>query len=245
MAQIGYGYGSEYQLLRFLGHHRDLLESEISKVLQESGVYHWLDFNFADPMKCISGDQELSGLSFLEELYPNEYPDLIAEYMSYSINRIDSWQSWDAVFILNGTLYLVEAKAHTSEMRSSNEKAGGQSRDEILRYFKEQLPSLPISEEWLKDYYQLANRLATTALLNKHGVNTKTLYLYFTNGFRKRELKKIEGKTTITEVYNYNASIEDYSEAIRIEHQALGINDIDLSSLLAGPVFIEAEPLGK
>ena len=33
MAQIGYGYGSEFQLLRFLGHHRNLLEEAIRKAI--------------------------------------------------------------------------------------------------------------------------------------------------------------------------------------------------------------------
>ena len=32
MAQIGYGYGSEFHLMRFLGHHRNLLENEILTV---------------------------------------------------------------------------------------------------------------------------------------------------------------------------------------------------------------------
>lgn len=32
MAEMALGYGSEYQLLRFLGHHRNLLNNEISKI---------------------------------------------------------------------------------------------------------------------------------------------------------------------------------------------------------------------
>lgn len=43
MAQIGYGYGSEFQLLRFLGHHRNLLEEAIRKVIGDSdGSFYWL-----------------------------------------------------------------------------------------------------------------------------------------------------------------------------------------------------------
>ena len=33
MAEMALGYGSEYQLLRFLGHHRIELDKEIKKVL--------------------------------------------------------------------------------------------------------------------------------------------------------------------------------------------------------------------
>lgn len=43
MAQIGYGYGSEIQLLRFLGHHRNVLEEAIRKVIGDSdGSFYWL-----------------------------------------------------------------------------------------------------------------------------------------------------------------------------------------------------------
>mgnify|MGYP003304847230 CR=1 FL=1 len=43
MAQIGYGYGSEFQLLRFLGHHRNVLEEAIRKVIGDSdGSFYWL-----------------------------------------------------------------------------------------------------------------------------------------------------------------------------------------------------------
>ena len=61
MAQIGYGYGSEYQLLRFLGHHRRELEQIISKQIGE-GTFEWEDFDYADPKTVISGDKELMGL---------------------------------------------------------------------------------------------------------------------------------------------------------------------------------------
>ena len=47
MAQIGYGYGSEFHLMRFLGHHRDLLELRISQQIEEEGIFKWLDFEFA------------------------------------------------------------------------------------------------------------------------------------------------------------------------------------------------------
>ena len=37
MAQIGFGYGSEYQLLRYLGHHRQELE-EIISIVEENQI---------------------------------------------------------------------------------------------------------------------------------------------------------------------------------------------------------------
>lgn len=68
MAQIGYGYGSEFHLLRFLGHHRNELESVIVKAAKsKSKDFFWLDFDYADRNKVISGDAEMVGLSFLKE----------------------------------------------------------------------------------------------------------------------------------------------------------------------------------
>lgn len=47
MAQIGFGYGSEYQLLRYLGHHRQELEEIISKQIGE-GKFEWEDFKYSE-----------------------------------------------------------------------------------------------------------------------------------------------------------------------------------------------------
>lgn len=245
MAQIGYGYGSEFHLMRFLGHHRDLLELRISQQIEEEGIFKWLDFEFAkDPMSSISGDKELSGLSFLNKIgaSDSQIQSVVSEYRSYSINKIDSWQNWDAIFTLNDTLYLVEAKAHVSEISSDKKEHGGSSKDEILRFFTEQLGentpyNFPVTHEWLRNYYQLANRMATAALLNKHGIKTKILYIYFTNGYDKR----IVDANRIVRIYEDNASKSDYEKAIEKEETALGIHQNDkLTQLLAPHVFINA-----
>ena len=244
MAQIGYGYGSEFQLLRFLGHHRIELERILSSII-EPGDYNWLDFDYADPKNVISGDKEKVGLSFLNNLFPDQYPNVKKEYETYKINRRDTWQNWDAVFTHNGILYLVEAKAHTSELSSGKEGHGNKSKDEILRFFKEQLPDLPVSDIWLKEYYQMANRLATAALLNKNGINTKVLYIYFVNGYRKRQVEIVSGKEKIYETVNLNASKEQFEKTIKDEMIALGISKDQVASILAPPVFIDAEPVRK
>ena len=202
MAQIGYGYGSEYQLLRFLGHHRRKLEELISEQIGK-GTFEWEDFEFANPKNVISEDKELTGLDFLKVLYPTQYEKVEAEYKTY-IKKKD-WQNWDAVFTHNGILYLVEAKAHISELSSGKEEHGDSSKELILDYFKAQLPNLPVSRVWLQEYYQLANRLATSALLNKHGIKTKILYIYFVDGYRKRVLEKKGRAEILYETVNLNA----------------------------------------
>ena len=37
MAEMGLGYGSEYQLMRFLGHHRDDLDKMIQNAIGQTG----------------------------------------------------------------------------------------------------------------------------------------------------------------------------------------------------------------
>ena len=239
MAQIGHGYGSEYQLLRFLGHHRKEFEDIISKVIGQ-GEFHWEDFEYADPSKVISGDKELSGLSFLEKIFPIQYPAIKKEYDNY-ITKSD-WQSWDAVFRHNDILYLVEAKAHKEELSSGKKEHCGTSKEKILSFFKEQLPKLPVSEKWLEKYYQLANRLATAALLNKHVIKTKVLYIYFVNGYRKRIVEKEDRNGKVVETYNLNAKQEEFEEAIKVELKELGIERDSVSSILCPPIFVNAEP---
>lgn len=245
MAQIGYGYGSEFHLMRFLGHHRHLLERRISQQIKEVGIFNWLDFEFEkNPLSNICGDKELKGLSFLHTIGASysQFQSIISEYHSYSINKINSWQNWDAIFTLNDTLYLVEAKAHVSEISSGKKEHGDRSKDEIMRFFTEQLGentqyNFRVTREWLRDYYQLANRMATAALLNKHGIKTKVLYIYFTNGYDKRIVD--EGK--VVRIYEDNASESDYEKAIEKEEKGLGIYQNDkLKQLLTPPVFINA-----
>ena len=243
MAQIGYGYGSEYQLLRFLGHHRQQFENIISEVIGQ-GKFVWEDFEYANPKQVISGDKELMGLGFIEKLFPEQYPSIRKAYEEYKINRRDSWQSWDAIFTHNGMLYLVEAKAHVDELSSGKEEHGDSSKEEIIRYFKEQLPDLPVSRVWLREYYQLANRLATASFLNNHGVKTKVIYIYFINGYRKRVVEKVNGREEkLFETVNKNTSKEQFETAIEKEMNTLGIDHASVSSLLASPVFVNAEPI--
>lgn len=234
MAQIGYGYGSEFQLLRFLGHHRHLIDDEILFQLHESGQINWLDFGFADRDKVVSGDDEIKGLSFLK--YNNLVDDLVYEsimrdYRSYGINKIESWQNWDAVFVLNDVVYLVEAKAYVAELSSGNQEHGGKSATQILQYMKDQLPSFPVDKVWLKDYYQFGNRLATTALLNRHGVKCRTLCIFFCNGYLDKERAICK-----------DATKEEFLKAIEKEKEVLKIYDANLTNLVAPYIFIDANP---
>ena len=226
MAQIGYGYGSEFQLLRFLGHHRNVLEETIRKTI---GIYHgnfyWFDFDFADREKTISGDNEMCGLSFLEKLVPN-ISSVCQEIKTYPWN-FDKWQYWDAVFILDNVLYFVEAKAHKDELKSGNKVHGGTHSKEILAFMKSQFNCA--NENWLRDYYQFANRLSTISFLNSKDVICKLVNLYFVDGYYDRERG-----------INKDTKEDSFRNEIKQELKTLGIGEEQNKYVI--DVFIDANP---
>lgn len=247
MAQIGYGYGSEFQLLRFLGRHRHKLDNAILSQLNEAGNIDWLDFNMGDRMHTITGDEEIKGLSFLYDknvvniLGKSKVDDIMKKYRDYNINNIDNWQNWDSVFILNDTIYLVEAKANIKEF-GDNKIHGGQSQNGIIRFMKEQLPDIAISEKtWLGKYYQFANRLATTAFLVNNGVKAKFIYLLFGNGYAKRKVNK-NGKITKV-IKTLDATESDFIDELNKEVETLGIDDApsEIKNIFSGYVYIDAK----
>lgn len=233
MAELGYGYGSEFQLLRFLGHHREELDKTIKEQIGVNGDIHWLDFGYTK--QSISGDLEYKGLGFLTKIpfvSKEQISSIINEYHTYKINKIDYWQSWDAIFYIEECIYLVEAKAHVEELKTPVKKER-KSEGEILRFMKEQLPNLPVCDVWMKEYYQLANRLATTALIRKHGVKAKTMCLFFENGYTDKYFKRGDKNNTK----------EEFECAIQEEMGALGIEANNVQDLLTKHIFINASPL--
>jgi hypothetical protein len=176
MAEMGVGYGSEWHLLRWLGRHRDRLNA---KVMAETGAtsVRWLDFHFNAKKAQLEGERE--GLDFL----PKESPAR-REWSQYW-PQTGTQQNWDAVGIatIKGVdeWLLVEAKAHTGELRSDcgADERGGLSKirnalDELKLVF-----GAPAGSDWLKGYYQLANRLAVLNFLNGRKVPARLILLYF------------------------------------------------------------------
>lgn len=234
MAQIGYGYGSEWQLLRFLGHHRELFEREIREQLKlnSKSSFKWLDFEFDNNEKFISGDKEITGLNFLKHEM-NLPADMSFEEYPTGWQRS---QSWDAVVKIDGIIYLVEAKAHIGEI-SDKKQHGGSSQEQILAFMNKQLKAFGCmadikKDTWLGEYYQMANRLAVAAYLCNKGIPTKVLYVYFENGYNN-PFDKSDNK---------DASRELFESVIKKEKETLGItNDNKVNKLLC-EVFINATP---
>ena len=227
MAQIGYGYGSEFQLLRFLGHHRNLLESTLEDALGVyDGEFYWFDFDFADRKKCVSGDSEMCGLSFLSDKIP-EISTICNELKTLQWS-FDRWQYWDAVFLLGNVVYFVEAKAYKDEMKSGNKINGGYHSEEILGFMKSQFECA--TKTWLEDYYQFANRLSTVSYLNSKGVSCKLVNIFFVDGYYDRERG-----------INKDTSMEAFQEEISAELKTLGLDEQTKKKFVID-VFIDANP---
>lgn len=228
MAQIGHGYGSEYQLLRFLGHHRNLLESSIRKEenISPKKPFNWLDFRFAKSSKSISGDREITGIRFLKNIKQfNLKEEKFKEYPK----GFEARQSWDSILIVNDTLYFIEAKAHKNELKGG---CHAKNTSGILQFMKDSMLAVgfrDVSNMWLQDYYQLANRLSTIAYLQSKGIKAKVLYIYFENGYYDRN----------TDV-DLGIDEEEFKEAINIEKRTLGIQNFKGLTSLLSEVFIDA-----
>lgn len=239
MAKIGYGYGSEFQLLRFMGRHRLLLEEIIKKSINVDGTIKWLDFEFKDLDNDFVGDKELAGVDFLNQLSfvtDETIKEINREIDNYEVRPMVSRQSWDALFTIDDTLYIVEAKAHYDEMLTKDYERA--SNEKILAFMKAMLPEINVTEEWLKDYYQLANRLAFSALLSKHGVKTKTMCLFFENGYQRKaiinnELRVLTDKDT---------SRQQFEDAMEKEMKTLGITHKNIYDIMTPSVFVDANP---
>ena len=244
MAQMGLGYGSEFQLLRFMGRHRHELERIIIDALQEKQQtindknFDWLDFEYSDVNKVITGDRELCGLSFLEKKIDKGLYDKITSALQKAGSFISNWQHWDAVFVLDDCFYFVEAKAYPGELYSTNDH-GGSSKQEILNFMRENMQpyGIEVDENWLDSYYQFANRISMMAFLNQNGLNAKAIYIYFENGYNKRQFIGKEIKT----VSDKGAGKMEFDEAIQKELSYLNIEKANLSELVVH-TYINATP---
>lgn len=238
MAEMGLGYGSEYQLLRFLGHHRNELNKIIKVNTKFKGELIWLDYpkNF----KKMSLDGEYTGVNFLDD-------EIIKE--SFSPEKIKSLKhGWREFWSIKGSqpnidglilhkleneveLIIVEAKANLKEIESKTES---ETNNKIQEAFKDTQRNLNIcNNNWFGKYYQLANRLALVNFLNRD-IKSSLLYIYFLNGYEKRKLtgrniEFIESKSV--------ERISDWEKAIKEQYEELGINEI--SNQIIEKVFVD------
>lgn len=180
MGDLGYGYGSECHLLRWMGRHRHALDQAVLHALSlTSSSIDWLDFDFASGRTW--ADAELKGLEFLTGVKWAYLQAKWAEFWPLG----SGIHNWDAVGWLNidggKELLLVEAKAHTGEIHSDCQAKATASQTKIQAALDETKKALGVTNanDWTKGYYQYTNRLATLNFLNRLDIKTHLLFIYF------------------------------------------------------------------
>jgi hypothetical protein len=176
MAEMGAGYGSESHLLRYLGRHRGRLNREVLRATEGDNI-EWLDSRFDGSRKW--GDGERKGLDFLP-------PDSTAQSAwKAAWPRRGNPPNWDAVgrVRVRGVheWLLVEAKANTEELESTcgaSPEGGLDLITSTLRATKKAL-GVAADRDWLRGYYQFANRLAVLNILDSVGLPARLLLIYF------------------------------------------------------------------
>lgn len=180
MGKIGYGYGSEWHLLRHLGYHRAYLSQKVAEVVGGRDI-EWLDFGFSQENAPLQDDREFVGLEFIQDTQ-----DRWKSFWPQTGNA----QNWDAVGRIcldNVTEWLlVEAKGHVRELESKCGATSQASQQLILSALEKTSKAFGNSrqpiENWLAPYYQYANRLAVLYFLMKEcvpAIKTRLLFIYF------------------------------------------------------------------
>ncbi len=182
MGDLGYGYGSEWHLLRYLGRHRNLLDARVMDAVGATRI-SWLDFGF-DTTRESFPDMEIRALDFLPDY--EEVKTAWAAFWPQSGNPTN----WDAVAtatVDGGEEWiLIEAKAHVGELASD---CGAEKLSSVrlirdaLAQTKSFLGVLP-ERDWVHGYYQYCRHLTMLYFLVSHGIPAHLVNIYFTGDHR-------------------------------------------------------------
>lgn len=213
MAEMALGYGSEYQLLRYLGHHRNFLDSKIKEATKSDSPIEWMDYPVDNSRD--SHDGEWADINFLKHLPQFDFGQISKEWDEFWPKR---GQSWDGIFLQDGVVYIVEAKAHTKEMEQKSSATSEESIKKIKRAFKDVNDDQSKVDLWYNSkHYQLANRIAFVHFLEKKcGIKAKICYLFFLNGYL------IDGNKNVTDEIVFKQAFEDECNALQLTNKEKG-----------------------
>ena len=232
MGEMALGYGSEYQLLRFLGHHRQFLNKTILDALNKKNeIIEWFDYPMNNNRDSLDG--ELKGIECFKE--NNNFDFIQSEWEKFWPVE-GNCQNWDGIFKIGNEWYFVEAKAQKSEVYTSCESKSEENLKIIKQAFIETIERFSSSvsaDFWISKEckaYQLANRLAFLVFCEKIGIKVHLLYINFIHGFEKKDLQR-------------DSSINSKEEWIEIwteEYKMLGLKAENLKDVLCH-VFIDCK----
>lgn len=221
MGTIGLGYGSEYQLLRMLGHHRHDFISQLKEGLGIECEIDWLDYPYDS--SSVSLDGELQAVECFSAL--DIYPRILAAWKEFWPQG-GTQQSWDGIFVAGGKWYFVEAKAHIGEAFSSRRTRTEHSIQKITDAFDWTISQLGLEgtcgKAWFySPFYQLANRLAFVVFIREtFNIDAELLYLHFVNGYERPGLS-INRRLTRS-VIRESKSVKDPAEWDSLWKEELG-----------------------
>lgn len=175
MGKIGFGYGSEWQLLRMLGRHRVYFDDLVLREFDGIDSIAWFDFKFNG-----SKDDEVLGEDVFKEIeYDGVHPNILNK------------TNWDCVGILSdGTYLLGEAKGNLSEFSNADqtgakEKSRRDYEELVLKIFDFYDIDRSYLGAWFKGAYQLGNRIAMQYYMEKIlGKKSKVVYIFFLNDWK-------------------------------------------------------------
>jgi hypothetical protein len=244
MAEMGLGYGSEYHLLRYLGHHRNELNEIINQNTRLKGELIWLDY--PKDLKRLSLDGEYLGVDFLnDKVLKDEFSPIVIEKLLTGWKKYWSGKgkqpNLDGVILHKNEnqleLVIVEAKANLKEIESNTKSA---SNERIKSAFRETQDDLKIeNSNWFGKHYQLANRLALVNFLSNYSevnISASLLYIYFLNGYERR---KLDGRKIVT-VYDKSVkSQNDWEVVIKRQYEDLGLDKVITEGI--SKIFIDCK----
>lgn len=210
MGQIGYGYGSEWHLMRLKANHQQWLNKGIKEGTGLHGNVKWLDFGFKD---CL--DQEILDVDTMDKSvsYEGLLTKIAQEQGLDKAKLVHDYEarwaggghlSFDSVVFIDGCVVPLEAKGHLSEtcggaygvkrrldkgqLNSKEEKTAPKRIEQMNRLlekpFVERYGCLPNLDCYVnEEYYQLANRVMFISFLKEEGVQAKLVYLLFEGAF--------------------------------------------------------------
>ncbi|HYN87460.1 MAG TPA: hypothetical protein VER55_02960 [Ardenticatenaceae bacterium] len=177
MATRRLNYGSDYQLLRYLGYHRNTLNQQILKATSAGSAVEWLDYRFAKSKPTVS--RQWQGLAFLST------HGVLHEAWQKFWPHGSGIQNWDAAGWIVGAgrpaPLLVEAKAHLAELKSSCKATDPHAERQIAASLDDVKRALgvPADRDWMQEYYQYCNRIAALYFLDKQGIDAHLVFIYF------------------------------------------------------------------
>lgn len=181
MAEMAIGYGSEYHLLRYLGHHRRFLFEKIKKVIKTQDEIEWIDYPVDE--NRLSMDGELKDIECFKAL--PSYKSICEAWRVFWPQRGNS-HNWDGIFKIGNTWYFVEAKAHLDEAFQTCAAKNSESRKKITEAFEKTCGNKDIAKTWIEsNSYQLANRIAFLYFCRENGIDANLCYISFLNGYKK------------------------------------------------------------